>query len=86
MLFTNRLIGQWSGRPGFNPRSRHTKDLKKWYLIPPCLALSNISYVTRVKWSNPAKGVAPSPIPWCRSYLKWEPSGRSRPTTTTYKV
>ena len=33
----------------------------KWYLIPPCLALSNIRYVSRVKWSNPGKGVAPSP-------------------------
>ena len=37
----NRLIGlvgsvrQWSGRPGFNPRSRHTKDFKNgtWYLL-----------------------------------------------------
>ena len=24
----------------------------KWYLIPPCLTLSNIRYVSRVKWSN----------------------------------
>ena len=22
------LVRQWSGRPGFNPRSRHTKDFK----------------------------------------------------------
>ena len=35
--------------------------LLKWYLIPPCLALSIIRYVSRVKWSNPGKGVAPSP-------------------------
>ena len=34
--------------------------LKKWYLIPPCLTLSIIRYVSRVKWSNPVKGVAPS--------------------------
>ena len=33
----------------------------KWYLILPCLTLSNIMYVSRVKWSNPGKGVAPSP-------------------------
>ena len=33
--------------------------LKKWYLIPPCLTLSNIKYVSRVKWSNPRKGVVP---------------------------
>ena len=35
---------------------------KKWYLITTCLTLSNIRYVSRVKWSNPGKGVAPSPI------------------------
>ena len=33
--------------------------LKKWYLIPLCLTLSIIRYVSRVKWSNPRKGVAP---------------------------
>ena len=26
-------------------------------MIPPCLTLSNIRYVSRVKWSNPGKGV-----------------------------
>ena len=40
---------------------------QKWYLIRPCLSLSNIRYVSRVKLSNPGKGVAPSPTPWCRS-------------------
>ena len=35
--------------------------LKKWHLIPPWWTLSNIRYVSRVKWSNPGKGVAPSP-------------------------
>ena len=44
--------------------------LLKWYLIPPCLTLSNIRYVSRVKWSNPGKGVAPSPTPRCSSYWK----------------
>ena len=38
---------------------------KKWYLIPPCLTLSNIRYVSRVKWTNSRKGVVPSPT------LKW---------------
>ena len=42
--------------------------LQKLYLIPPCLTLSNIKYVSRVKWSNPGKGVAPSSTPWCSSY------------------
>ena len=40
----------------------------KWYLIPPWLTLSNIRSVTRVKWSNPGKGVAPSATPRCCSY------------------
>ena len=44
--------------------------LKKWYLIPPFLTLSNTRYVSRVKWSNPGKGVAPSPTPRCTSYWK----------------
>ena len=56
-------VRQWSRRPGFNLRSRHIKDFKKWYLIPTCLTLSNIRYVSRVKWSNPGKGVASSLTP-----------------------
>ena len=44
--------------------------LLKWYLIPTCLTLSNIRYVSRVKWSNPGKEVAPSPTLWCSSYWK----------------
>ena len=44
--------------------------LLKWYLIPPCLTLSNIKYISRVKWSNPWKGVAPSPTHWCSSNWK----------------
>ena len=38
--------------------------------MPPCLTLSIIRYVSRVKWSNPGKEVAPSPTPWCSSYRK----------------
>ena len=37
--------------------------LKKWYLIPPCLTLSIIRYISRVKCSNPGKGVVPSSTP-----------------------
>ena len=39
-------------------------------MIPPCLTLSNIRHATRVKWSNPGKGVAPSPTPRCCSFWK----------------
>ena len=43
---------------------------QKWYLMPSCLTQSIIKYVSRVKWSNPGKGVAPSPTPRCSSYRK----------------
>ena len=44
--------------------------LLKWYSISPWLTLSNIRCVSRVKWKNPRKGVAPSPTPGCSSYWK----------------
>ena len=44
--------------------------LQKLYLIPPCLTLSNIRCLLRVKWSKLGKGIAPSPTPWCSSYWK----------------
>ena len=44
--------------------------LKKWYLMPTCLTLSIIRYGSRVKWSNPGKGVTPSPTHWCSKYRK----------------
>ena len=45
--------------------------LKKFYLVPPYLTLSNVKYVSTVKWSNPRNGRTPSPTPWCSSYWKW---------------
>ena len=38
--------------------------------MSPCLTLSIIRYRSRVKWSNPGNGVAPSPTPRCSSYWK----------------
>ncbi len=52
--------------------------LKKWYLMLLCLTLSIIRYGSRVKWSNPGKGVAPSPKPWCIKLSKRDPSGHPR--------
>ena len=40
--------------------------------------LSVIRYGSRVKWSNPGKGVAPSPTPGCSKLSKREPSGHPR--------
>ena len=39
-------------------------------MIPTCLTLSYIRYMSRVKWSNPGKGVAPSPTVRSSSYWK----------------
>ena len=38
--------------------------------MPPCLTLSIIRYILRIKWSNPGKGVAPSPTSSWSSYWK----------------
>ena len=34
--------------------------LKTSYLIPPCLTLSTIRYISRGKWSNPGNSTLPS--------------------------
>ena len=72
--YTNRIIGladrvfaNGPGDRGSIPAASYQR-LSKWYLIPSCLTLSIIRYISRVKWSNPGKGVAPSPTPRCRSY------------------
>ena len=39
-------------------------------VLDAILTLSIIRYVSRVKWNNPGKGVAPSPRPQCSSYRK----------------
>ena len=51
----------------FDPKPSHTKD-SKWYFIPPYLTLGTIRYVSRVKWSNPGKRVAPPSLLRCSSY------------------
>ena len=42
---------------------------QKWYLMSPSL-IGIIRYGSRAKWSNPGKGVAPSPTSWCCNYRK----------------
>ena len=58
--------------------------LKKWYLVPPCLTHSIIRWGSRVKWSNPGNGVAPSPTPRCSSCWKGSPSTNVANITFTY--
>ena len=45
--------------------------IKKWYLMSPCFTLSIIRKRSRVKWSNPGQGIAPSTTHWYSSYRKW---------------
>ena len=63
-----RVFTNGPGDRGSIPGQDIPKTFKKWYLIPLCFTLSNIRYVSRVKWSNPGKGVAPSSTPRCSSY------------------
>ena len=76
-------VRQWSRRSGFNPRSSHTKD-SKIVLDAALLTLCIIRYVSRIKWSNPGGGVAPSPSPRFKSYGKRKPSGHPRLRSLTY--
>ena len=72
-FMTNRLVGRdFANGPGDlgSIPGRVILKTKKWYLIPPCLTLSIIRYVSSVKWSNPGKGVAPSSKLCCCSYWK----------------
>ena len=55
---------------GIKSQVKSYQRLKKWYLILSCLTLSSIMYISRLKWSNPGKGVAPSPTPQCSSNWK----------------
>ena len=42
----------------------------KMVLDTSLLNTHRLRYVSRVKWSNPGKGMAPFPTPWCSSYWK----------------
>ena len=46
--------GDWGSIPG-----RVIPKIQKWYLITLYLILSIIRYRSRVKWSNPGKGIEP---------------------------
>ena len=65
-----RMFTNSPGDRGSISRLSHTKDSKKWYLMPLCLTLRIIRFASWVKWSNPRNGVAPSPTPRCCSYWK----------------
>ena len=59
-FFTGPLAKQFECSPMVRETGvQSCQRLKKWYLIPPCLTLRIIRYVSRVKWNNRGKGVAP---------------------------
>ena len=55
-----RVFANGTGELGSNQIESYQR-LKKWYLILSCLTHRIIRYGSRVKWSNPGKGVGPSP-------------------------
>ena len=59
---------------------------KTFKMVLDTSLLSNIRYISREKWSNRGKGVAPSPTPRCRSYWKGESSGRPRLRSPTLLI
>ena len=56
----SRMFANGPGDRGSIQVKSYQRLKKKWYLMPPCLALSIIRYRSRVKWSNPGNGVVPS--------------------------
>ena len=60
----SRPICEWVGcspmirETGVQSQVESCEKLKKLYLISPCLTLSIIRYISRVKWCNPRNGVA----------------------------
>ena len=60
-----RVFANGMGDLGSIPRRVIPKTLK---MVFDTSLLNTQQYVSRVKWSNPRKGVTPSPKPRCSSY------------------
>ena len=69
LVLVGRVFTNCPGDLGSIPGWIVPKTLKM-VLDTSFLTLSDIRYVSRVKWSNPGEGVAPSPTPRCNSYWK----------------
>ena len=61
------VFANGSGDLGSIPGHVIPKTLKM-ALDTSLLNTQQYKVLSRVKWSNPVKGVAPSPTPWCSSY------------------
>ena len=64
-----RVFANGPGDLGSIP-GRVIPKTKKMVLDASLLNTQHYKYVSRVKWSNPGKGVTPSPTPRCSSYRK----------------
>ena len=83
-MLSNRLIGpvgrvftNGPGDLGSIPGRVIPKTLKM-VLDTSLLNTQQYKVLSRVKWSNPGKRVAPSPTPQCSSYCKGSLLGRPR--------
>ena len=63
-----RVFTKWLGRPGFNPRSSHTKVSKKCYLMPSYSKHRIISYRGKDNMEQSRGRNNPSSTPQCSSY------------------
>ena len=70
LILVGRVFANGPRGQGSVPGQVIPKSKKIWYLMPPCIIFSIIRYGSRVKWSNPGKGVVPFTTPWCCSYWK----------------
>ena len=52
-------LSVWPGKPGFNPRSSHTKFLKKMVLDASLLNPQHYKVGIKVTWRNPGKKLHP---------------------------
>ena len=62
-----RVFTNGSGDLASNPGCVIPKTLK---MVLDTSLLNSQQYKVRIKWSNPGKGVVPSPKPRCSSYCK----------------
>ena len=67
LCLVGRVFANDPGDLGSIPGRVIPKTLKM-VLDISLLNTHNIRCISRVKWSNQEKGVAPSPTPWCSSY------------------
>ena len=75
-------VHQWSGKPGFNSRSSHTKD-SKMVLDAALLNTQHYKVWIKSKWNNLGKGVAP---PLHLSVVAIEKGAFRSPNLLTYNM